>query len=317
MDPLRLLSQLGRVEPVDEVVLDAALGKLADAVGQDRRPASASLRPRLLSAIGMAVALTVAVAVVAWFGRSAPVTRSGALPKADGSSRPTSPGSPAIAAILTAFGASGNDVLVVTKVVSGEGTCCRSIIRLSPAAPSPGATVRSRIQNFTISGSRLADTALAYTAPATAAAARAGCGGIFGRPRVATIPASGLPGTLTMVNYTSHVWSKGQVRVVEGTVPTASALRACLKDGRWLIQGRSVRGRSGLIEFATTDGSGRLWVSASTFLPVRLVESTPRTPYPPVIISFVFKFLPPTAANEAMLTVPIPAGFSEIPEPQR
>jgi len=90
----------------------------------------------------------------------------------------------------------------------------------------------------------------------------------------------------------------------------------CLPENdRWQVLGQSVRGRSGLIEFATSDGSGRLWVSASTFLPSRLVETTPRPPYAPVIVTFVFKFLPPTAANRAMLTVPIPAGFSEVALP--
>lgn len=55
-------------------------------------------------------------------------------------------------------------------------------------------------------------------------------------------------------------------------------------------------------------------ISAATFLPDRLIETTP-TPYGPTVISFTFSFLPPTAANETRLAVPVPAGFARMPLP--
>ena len=86
------------------------------------------------------------------------------------------------------------------------------------------------------------------------------------------------------------------MRIRPATVPTAAGLTACLRDGQWRELRRSAGGRS--VELVTPDGSGRMWVSAATFLPARLTETTP-TPYGPTVISFTFRFLPPTAANEA------------------
>jgi hypothetical protein len=51
----------------------------------------------------------------------------------------------------------------------------------------------------------------------------------------------------------------------------------------------------------------RLWVSAATFLPVRLISAGPDVE----TITYSFSFLAPTAANKALLTPPIPAGFSK------
>jgi hypothetical protein len=57
-------------------------------------------------------------------------------------------------------------------------------------------------------------------------------------------------------------------------------------------------------------GGGPLWVSATTFLPVRLRQIT-ATPYGRIAISFEFSVLPPTGANQALLgPLRIPAGFA-------
>jgi hypothetical protein len=329
VDVLEFLEQLGQVEPVDQAVLDAALHKLAESgeqgSGRRVRPGrrATSQRGRVIAAAA-AAALTVAAAFAAVTGvwRPVPVPGSGgshphARERSRGvpgvsvvPTRGTSAGSPAVAAVLTAFDASSNDILRVTKIVRGEGTCCRTIMWISPAAPASGTNVQSRILTFTLSGSRLSDMALAYTAPQSAPAiAGATCGGIFGRPRVAPSSAEGSPGKLTAVNYLSRMWLQSDVRVEPATLPSAAALRACLMAGQWHYAGHGLPGGAKAIEFVRAQGSERLWVSAATFLPVRMVYAT-TTPYGQVIISFDFEFLRPTTGSQAMLAVTVPGGFT-------
>jgi hypothetical protein len=328
MEPLERLCQLGQVERVDQAVLDAALAELAETI---YREASSGLartstvrrrhgRTAALAAVAV-LAAAATFAAAAWLGHSAPTSRpvgaqSGShgrpstAPTSTGSSRPASAESRTMAAVLTAFSASGNDILMVTKVVRGEGTCCRTII-WTPARSTPGTTTRTRIKNFSLGGSRLSDMELSYTAPATTPpASSAGCDEVFLRPKIALAPAKGLPGTMTRVDYLDRLWVDGDVRVEQATVPGAAPLRACLKDGQWRDIGQAELGGAKVIELVSADGFVRLWVSAATFLPVRLVSTMPR-PYGPATITFTFKFLQPTAANEAALRPPpIPAGFT-------
>lgn len=330
MDSLERLRQAGHVEPVDHAVLDAALQKLGEAIGHDERHVPTSSRAArrrtglVVAAVSVAALITAATfAALSVLGDSGRSTRlagsqgpaqSRLAPAA--SARPSdsiSSGSPTIAAILTAFSASHNDVLMVTKTVVGEGTCCKSIIWISPAEPTPGATVHSRIQNFSLAGSRLADMGLSYTAPVAGAATAGGnCDAIFVRPKPVLPPATGVPGTFLEVNYPSRAWVEGDVHIQAATVPSAAALDACLKGGQWRDEGKSVLAGAKVIELMSSDGFQHLWVSAATFLPVRLVATTPRPPYAPVVITFAFRFLLPTAATQAMLTLPrVPAGFSK------
>jgi hypothetical protein len=330
VDALELLSQLGQVEPADEAVLDAALGKLADCAGQNARQVGRGrgvMRWRyrmLIAAAAGAMTAAATVAAVTGLWHPVPVTgigsnspaghgRSGASPAVSGgSSRGTSSGAPTVASVLTAFRASSDDLLMVTKVVRGEGTCCRTIIWISPVEPAPGTTVRSRIVNVSLAGTKLEDMAVSYEAPTAAAAATgASCEGIFVRPRVAIVPATGLPGRVTVVNYQSRLWASSNLRIEPATVPSAAWLRVCLSTEQWRDLGQRVLAGSKAIEFASADGDENLWVDAATFLPVRLSSIT-TTPYGSTSITFSFKFLPPTPANEAVLAVPpAPAGFAK------
>jgi hypothetical protein len=329
VDALELLSQLGQVEPADEAVLDAALGKLADCAGQNARQVRRGGRVTrrryrmLIAAAAAAMTAAAAVAAVTGLGHPVPATRvGGTSPVSQGRSgasaavsaglRTATPGTATVASVLTAFRASSDDLLMVTKVVRGEGTCCRTIIWISPVEPAPGTTVRSRIVNFSLAGTKLEDMAVSYEAPTAAAAATgASCEGIFVRPRVAIGPATGLAGRLTVVNYQSRVWASSNLRIEPATVPSAAWLRACLSTQQWRDLGPRVLAGGKAIEFASVDGYENLWVDAATFLPVRL-GSTTTTPYGSTSITFSFKFLPPTPANEAMLTVPsAPAGFAK------
>ena len=109
------------------------------------------------------------------------------------------------------------------------------------------------------------------------------------------------------MSYRGNFWGKTAVAVQAATVPSAAGLRACLKEGRWRVVGHRVLAGAKVIELATVQGDERLWVSAATYLPVRLISTGPYVD----TITFAFRFLPPTAANQAALTPPIPKGFAK------
>ncbi len=330
MDVLKALGQLGQVQPADPAVLDAALERLEAAIGQDRALHRASARagrrrPWLVTAAAAAVAISAAAAFVVVTHPdhpAAPARSAGASPAAHGKSV-TEPAGPAglagatsseprvIAAVLTAFSASAGDILAVTKTMRGDfGTVGKTTIWVSPAQAAPGSIVRSRTLNMTLGGARQSEQWLTYTAPTVRRSAGDGtCAQIFRRPRILSSAATGVPGTLRTVMYLAHWWAQGAVTVQAATVPSAAALRACLKSGQWSVTGLGVVRGTRVIELANPGGYERLWVSASTFLPVRLVSSGPDVD----TITFGFKFLPPTAANEAALaTPPAPAGFRRL-----
>jgi hypothetical protein len=321
MDTLELLARLGQVEPADPEVLDAALRTLAAAVGVDAHVAQPGRRRiwrrswqtavTAVTGAAAAVAVAAAVTVAASPGHPVPGGRAGG-----GGPRLTAPGpvatagpsgtAAAVAAVLTAFSANSDDILMVTKTMSGDsGPLGKTVMWVAPAGAAPGTTVRSRILSYSLAGSRQSDQALSYTAPATAPAS-AGCDGIFRRPRVVLPPAAGLPGRLTIVNYLARSWSDEAVAVQAATVPSGAALQACLNEGQWRVVGHAALGGAKVIELAAPGGHLRLSVSAATYLPARLVSSAPGVD----TITFAFRFLPPTPASRSSLTVPIPPGFA-------
>jgi hypothetical protein len=326
VDPLELLDQLGHVEPADQAVMERALAHLADAIRQDTghlAPSTRAIRRRrfvaaIAAAAGVAAAAT-AIAITGLdhgnVGRPQPVSQSRSR-SAKAVSTGAAPQRSTIAAVLTAFSASRDDILMVTRAVHGEGPCCRANIWISPAGAAPGTIVHSRVSSFTLSGQRLADIAITYTAPATKpATGPQACEGLFGRPRMVYPPIPGVPGTATFVDYPSRLFGHGRVRVQPATVPNPAELRNCLKDGQWQVVGPTVRAGTNEIELGSPspDGSARLWVSAATFLPVELVTTAQVPGSSPTVVTFGFRFLPPASANQALFTVPIPAGFTKTP----
>jgi len=327
MDALTVLGELGEVQPAAPAVLDAALERLDAAIGQDRPlrrtiARASRRRPWLVTTAVAAVAVSAAAAFVAatLLDRpAAPARSASAAPATHGKSGTgpagfagaTSSGPRAIAAVLTAFSASAGDILAVTKTLRGDfGTVGKTTIWVWPAQAAPGSTVRSRTLNLNLRGARQMEQWLTYTAPTvTPSAADGACAAIFTRPRILSSGATGVPGTLTAVNFRSRWWAQSAVTVQAATVPSAAALRACLTSGQWNVTGRSVLQGTRVVELATPGGYERLWVSAATFLPVRLVSSGPDVD----TITFAFRFLPPTAANEALLARPsYPAGFRRL-----
>jgi hypothetical protein len=336
MDCLELLARVGQVDPADDAVLEAAARGLAEIIGQDtakargRRPVP-RWRFRLITAVTVTAALS-CVAVVAaagighdWLG--GPPTGSTASRTRPPAVRPTgstkapahtgSSGREVVASVLTAFSESSDDILAVTKTFRNfGGPLTRTDMWISPVGPAPGSLVRSRVLNLGSGGSRLDDIELSYTFPSAGTAARSdnAChdGIFFMRPKAALLPAPGLAGSMTSISYAERVVYAGPVRVQPATVPSAARTRACLAGGQWRLAARGTLAGQKVIELADTGNGGYtdLWVSTATYLPVRMISVSAPTPYGQQSITFTFRFLPPTRANEALLAPPIPAGFT-------
>jgi hypothetical protein len=109
----------------------------------------------------------------------------------------------------------------------------------------------------------------------------------------------GLPGTST---YAS-------------SLPTtiATELHAAVSCGSLTVAGRPTVDGVQTIELksrADSPTSETIWVSPSTYLPVRVaIGSAGRSPFRQIAD---FAWLPPTAQNLAKLTVPVPAGFRKV-----
>ena len=111
----------------------------------------------------------------------------------------------------------------------------------------------------------------------------------------------GLPGTSTSAS----------------SLPTtiATELRTAVSCGSLDVAGRQTVDGTETIKLASRPGSlisETIWVSPSTYLPVRVTVQSPAG-YSPTRQTADFTWLPPTAQNVAKLTVPIPAGFRKVP----
>jgi hypothetical protein len=97
-----------------------------------------------------------------------------------------------------------------------------------------------------------------------------------------------------------------------GTV--ARDLRTAVSCGTLAVAGRQRVDGIEAIELTSRPGSlisETIWVNPSTYLPVRVAVSAPGSPLPAETANITW--LPPTAQNLAKLTVPIPAGFRQVP----
>src|SRR5271165_5782107 len=104
------------------------------------------------------------------------------------------------------------------------------------------------------------------------------------------------------------------------SLPTtvATALRTAVSCGTLAVAGRQRADGIEAIKLTSRPGSlisETIWVSPSSYLPVRVVvRSAPGTPAFQQTADFTW--LPPTAQNLAKLTVPIPARFRQVSLPE-
>ena len=99
------------------------------------------------------------------------------------------------------------------------------------------------------------------------------------------------------------------------SLPAASALRAAVSCGTLAVAGRQRVNGIEAIELTSRPGSPiseTIWVTPGTYLPVRVVS---RSAYgrPGLQQTANVTWLSPTAQNLAKVTVPIPAGFRQVP----
>jgi hypothetical protein len=94
----------------------------------------------------------------------------------------------------------------------------------------------------------------------------------------------------------------------------ARALRAAISCGTLAVADRQRVDRIEAIKLTSPRNSPiseTIWVSPGTYLPVRVVVRS--APGKPVLLTADISWLLPTAQNLAKLTVPIPAGFRQVP----
>lgn len=129
----------------------------------------------------------------------------------------------------------------------------------------------------------------------------------------------------TVVNYASHTWwttqsarpavagpasarclPGGEIRLSGGHNAWPDFVRSQLACGAYTVVGEQAVGGVNALEIKGSSGHLTLWVNPATYLPVRL-ETGP--------LRIDFQWLPPTPAHLAMLNMPVPAGFHQVPPP--
>ena len=283
--------------------------RLLAAILDDFDHLSAAARPlpgqRRNLRTGAAVALPAAAAVATLAVVSAPLVHhpSGQAP-ATGRAH-TAGGSVPIAArdaayvvarTETALSGTGRYVLVTTSYAPDSQTGAPTVSR--SWAVTGGNTVRDELIGAT--GSPVEGSVITTTAQAT---------------------------TIVSIDYRARTWStsSGPAPASSGPAPlpqtpaqSAQRLRADLAAGTaTLIGPATIGGRSTVeIEVRSAQGTQRIWVDPSSYLPVQEVDTAAGVAQDsPQADRTDYQWLQPTAANMALVTAAaaIPSGFTEVP----
>jgi hypothetical protein len=125
-----------------------------------------------------------------------------------------------------------------------------------------------------------------------------------------------LSGTAMAVDHFNHTWSECHSGFVLGFTLDAAAIRAEIAKGQFTVIGQTeLHGRQAIElkinvppsnEAPPHTAAARLWVDATTYLPMR--EFTRMSNGQQSVFDYVF--LPPTAENLAKLRPAIPAGYA-------
>lgn len=121
------------------------------------------------------------------------------------------------------------------------------------------------------------------------------------------------------VEYSTRTWSDRQDQLLVDVDPaTPTVIPDQVASKPWKVTGRATVDGHQAIELTWSDGDGgtsRLWVDASTYLPLReessyqQTDSSGKTTQATVTTRDDYELLPATAANLAKLRPPVPAGF--------
>jgi len=204
-------------------------------------------------------------------------------------------------AILDAFEQSSGVIFaMVGQSQSADSPASSERMWVYPMFPHPGQQVRVRVQ-ASRQGTVEQDVESTYIQPSPSAGAQAS-------------------GSTLTVNYPSRTWSRQQTPAFEvGFTEGPGAIRSGLASGTFRIAGTGRINARPAIKVTTTKSGGgttttqTLWVDAKTYAMLQGTGTTtslrhngtmfhPRTDQ--------FEVLPATTANLALLTPPIPAGFT-------
>jgi hypothetical protein len=283
MNELELVRQLLEEPAPGDDVVAAGRERLAGLAGDAGLARGAGVRRRwrlrvLAAGTGLAAVVTALVVLVVFQGTAPPAGGGEALQ----------------ARLLAAYDASSGDVLYETETF-GAGEAEQWWY--SPWQPAAGQHVRLRTLQ-TVGGTPVYATAAEYVMPRNI---------VPDSMVVVSAPGS------TFVNYRARTWGKRTIMVEVGVPAQPGWTREGILEGKWRLAGRTEIGGQPAEELAGALPSTRdvrVWVNSLTYLPVRMqwtAAGHQRTA--------AFEFLPPAPASQALLKLPVPAGFTQLPSP--
>jgi hypothetical protein len=257
--------------------------------------------PGVVTVVAVAAAAVTAVALIPSGSRPGPAPAPGPAKPASAATHTTAY---VVSHVTQALDAMPGNTVVFTQETTVPATSGNNIDRWGDEGG------QSRMETFAPSGQPEADSAITFSGPVTR-----------------------LTRTVTVVDYQNKTWWRAASFYGNGNVPAtvwncsnvgtddlnwnpremAAQLRTELSCGDLKIVGSGTAGGVPAVELSGNfNGSGTLtyWVNATTYLPFRFTAADGGP-----TLQMNLQWLPPTAANLALLNVSIPAGFTQVPPP--
>jgi hypothetical protein len=221
------------------------------------------------------------------------------------------------ARLLAAIDTASGDILYTHgEPAPGGGTW------QSPAYPQPGQEVHFHVLGLGSDGTVFKDLEYSFTMPSETALHD------YINNYTADLDQGGLQlsGTVIWVDHRSHVWGQDHSKFILGFTLDAAGIRAEIANGQFTVIGQTeLHGRQAIElkinvppnnEAPPHTTAERLWVNATTYLPMR--EYTRMSNGQQSVTDYAF--LPPTPENLAKLRPVIPAGYTrasraQVPKP--
>jgi hypothetical protein len=265
-------------------------------------------RPRVMVACGgVAAAIAAAVTLVALRPGAGSPQRPAVAPAAGDHAagrHATRPESAAAVqrAILAAVTSAGGDVLYIRRTSQGPRMPPDQQEWFWPSQPEPGHPARMLLAmgEWKLQMTFTAGKGDAYVAGGT------------GTP---------ITGMETIVDNQARTWSTERHAPLRPQLPgvtSVAELRKGIAADYLRITGRTTIAGQAAIELTSPQAApnglwDRLWVSAQTYQPLRFLKHDWNGPG--TALSYSFKYLPPTPANLAKLSLPVPSGYQQVPGP--